>query len=162
MNPAREDGPAILPGSGEVHLPDPPPEEPLEPPRSGSDRTLLDDIEDLLLDAKTYVDAELSYQKSRASYVTGQLKKTVAFGAAAAFIGVLALIGLTIGLILCLAPLITIWGATVVVIGGMFLVVYLLLRRATRAWGEVMGAIHEDPPEDSGPAEASSAQSREA
>lgn len=137
----------MLPDSGEVHLPDPPdgeaaPEDGAPPP--GAERSLLDDLEDLLLDAKTYIDAELTYQKTRASFVTDRIKKTVVFAGAAAFIAVLALIGLTVGAILSLEPLIGPLAATIVVVGVMFLAVYLLLKRAGRFWGEMMDAVQED------------------
>lgn len=141
----------MLPDSGEVHLPEPPVEEPAPvvgdvPP--SDERSLLDDIEDLLLDAKTYIDAELTYQKTRARFITDRIKKAAVFAVAAAFIAVLALIGLTIGAILSLATVIGPLAATVVVVGVMFLAVYLLLKRAGRFWGEMMDAMQEDGSDD--------------
>lgn len=146
MRPQREEGPAILPDSGEVRLPDPPADEAVEA-RSAGSRSLVDDIEDLVLDAKTYFDAELSYQKTRASFVGACLKRTIAFGAAAALLAFFAAIGLTVGLIIALTPLITAWGATAVVVGLMLLAAFLLVRSAAANWGEMMGAIHEDEEE---------------
>lgn len=119
-------------------------------PPPGAERSLLDDIEDLLLDAKTYVDAELSYQKTRAKFVLDRLKKTIVFALAAAFIAMLALIGLTVGAILSLETLIGPLAATIVVVGVMFLAVYLLLKRAGRFWGEMMDAVQEDAADDAG------------
>ncbi len=132
-----------MPDDGEITLPDPP-DERAEQAASGESRSLIDDIEDLVLDAKTYFDAELTYQKTRASFVASQVKRIAAFGIAAALLAVLALIGLTVGLIIALTPLITGWGATAVVVGAMLFIIYLLVRRAGAAWSEIMNAIHED------------------
>lgn len=110
-------------------------------------RSLADDLEALVDDARIYIDAELSYQKTRAGFVADRLKKTILFGAVAAFLAVLALIGLTVGLIIALTPLITAWGATAVVVLGILLIAYLLVRKAGTAWNSMMGAMkeNEDP-----------------
>jgi hypothetical protein len=114
-------------------------------------RSLADDLEAMIEDARTYLDAELSYQKSRAGFVADRLKKTIAFGAVAAFLAVLALIGLTVGLIIALTPLITAWGATAVVVLGILLAAYLLLRKAGQAWNSLMDAMRsEKEPTDHG------------
>lgn len=107
-------------------------------------RSLVDNMEALLEDARIYIDAELSYQKTRAGFVADRLKKTVAFGAVAAFLAVLALIGLTVGLIIALTPLITAWGATAVVVLGILLFAYILVRKAAAAWKSLMGAMKEN------------------
>ena len=114
-------------------------------PDSGpaAERSLFDDLEALLTDAKTYVDAELSYQKSRAGFVANRLKVMVACGLVAAFLAVLALIGLTMGLIIALTPLITAWGATAVVVLSILLLAFVLVRRAAKAWKDLSGAISE-------------------
>lgn len=109
-------------------------------------RSLADDLEALVDDARTYLDAELSYQKTRAGFVANRLKKTIAFGVVAAFLAVLATIGLTVGLIIALTPLITAWGATAVVVLGLLLLAYLLVRKAGEAWQSMMGAMK--PEED--------------
>ncbi|MBH5322565.1 phage holin family protein [Aurantiacibacter sediminis] len=103
--------------------------------------SLFDDVEALIDDARTYVDAELSYQKTRASFVGNRVKKTIAFGIVAAFFAVLATIGLTVGLIIALTPLVTAWGATAIVVLAWLLVAYLLARKAGNAWGEASTAM---------------------
>jgi len=112
--------------------------------QSAATRSLADDLEALIEDARIYIDAELSYQKTRAGFVADRLKKTVAFGAVAAFLAVLALIGLTVGLIIALTPLITAWGATAVVVLAILLVAYILVRKAAAAWKSMMGAMKEN------------------
>lgn len=146
----REDGTEFLPDSDELTLPDPP-EDDASLAASGGTRSLVDDVSDLVLDAKTYLDAELSYQKTRATYVGDNLKRTIAFGLGAVFVGIFALIGLTVGLIIALTPLITAWGATAVVVGVMLLVVFVMLRKAGTAWGELMDAVHEGRPSEGQP-----------
>jgi hypothetical protein len=106
-------------------------------------RSLLDDLEDLLFDAGTWLDAELTYQKTRASFVVGSFKRTVLLGAVGAVFAVFAMVGLTVGLIIALTPLVTAWGATAIVAGGLFLAAYLAVRRAGSAWSDMMEAIHE-------------------
>ena len=108
-------------------------------------RSLFDDFEALLTDARTYVDAELNYQKSRAGFVANRLKLTVAFGVVAAFLAGLATVSLTVGLIIALTPIITAWGATAIVVLSLLFIAYLLVRRAARAWNDLSGAISPAP-----------------
>ncbi len=63
----------------------------------------------------------------------------------------LALIGLTMGMIIALTPLITAWGATAVVVLTLLLIAYLLVWRAGKAWNELTGAM--TPPADEPAAE---------
>ncbi|MWV28071.1 phage holin family protein [Aurantiacibacter rhizosphaerae] len=115
---------------------------PVDPP--AETRSLADDLGDLFEDARTYFDAEMSYQKSRAGFVANRLKKTIAFGAVAAYLAVLATIGLTVGLIIALTPLITAWGATALVVLVILLVAYLLVRKAASAWADIRAAMASD------------------
>ena len=117
---------------------------PDDQPSSGPNPSLLEIIEDLVADAKLYLEAELNYQKSRASFVTGQFGKTIAMALAALFIALLATIALTVGLVIALTPLITAWGATALVVILYLLLAYLLVRRAGAAWRAMMAAIRED------------------
>ncbi len=111
-------------------------------------RSLIDDLEDLVFDARTWLDAELTYQKTRASFIAACFKRTIALGVVAGMLGVLALIGLVVGLIIALTPLVTAWGATALVVGLLLLVVWLAVRSAGRAWRDMMQAIHEAPADD--------------
>lgn len=143
----EQDGLAPPIGSEEALTPDYPQDEAAPAADAPAEtRSLADDLEALIDDARLYFDAELSYQKSRAGFVADRLKKTIAFGAVAAFLAVLALIGLTVGLIIALAPLITAWGATAVVVVAILLVAYLLVRRAGKAWNSLMGVMKEEEP----------------
>lgn len=151
MAQLREDGLAPPPGPGdEINLPDPPGDRSAageDVPATGAQRSLLDDLEALIDDVRTYLDAELSYQKTRASFVSDRLKKAVVFGAGAAIIAFVALIGLIVGLIIALTPLLTGWGATAVVVGLMLVAAYILAKRAGRNWNSMMGVIRSDDPD---------------
>lgn len=111
---------------------------------SPSDGTLLDDIEALIADARNWADAELVYQKTRIAFVLASVKRTLAMGVAAAVLGLFALIGLTVGLVIALTPHVTAWGATALVAGGLGLGAFLCVRAASRAWGEAMGSVREE------------------
>jgi uncharacterized membrane protein YqjE len=113
-------------------------------PGDGEDaRSLLDDIGDLVGDAQTWFDAELGYQKVRAAFVGANLKQALVLGLAAAVLIVVAVMGLTFGLILALAPLVTTWGAMAIVVGTMLLVALLCGLSARKAGRAAMSAIRE-------------------
>lgn len=110
---------------------------------ANADRSLLDDIGNLVGDAQTWFDAELSYQKVRAAFVGASLKQTVVLGVAAVVLLLVAVLGLTFGLILALAPLVTAWGATAIVVGLLLLLALMCGRGASAAWRDVLGAVHD-------------------
>ncbi len=140
MTAPREEGPASQPEGGEPG--------PLAPDTDDNTRSLVDDIEDLVFDAKTYFDAELSYQKTRASFVGACVKRMLGLGVAALVLALFAFGGLVIGLIIALTPHLTAWGATAVVVGALLLIVVLLLWMAGKAWKDMMEAVNEgrEPP----------------
>ena len=82
-----------------------------------AEHSLTDDIASLYEDGKTYLESELTYQKTRAKFVADQGKQAAVLGVGALALLHLALVGLTIGLIIGLAPFITIWGSTALVVG---------------------------------------------
>lgn len=107
-------------------------------------RSLLEDLEYLIADARIWIDAEMSFQKSRAALVANRIKIVIAAFAVAALLAVLALIGLTVGLIIALTPLITAWGATAVVVVLLLLVAWFLVKRAALAIREIQAATRTD------------------
>ena len=113
-----------------------------------SDRSLLDDIEALVADAKTYFDAEVTYQKTRLSFVIDRLKSAAVYGTMGAIIGVVLLMAVAVGLIIALAPLITPWGATAVVAGLLALLLFLSLRKALSSWNSLMDAVQAGSEDD--------------
>ena len=105
------------------------------------ERSLLDDVEALIDDGKTYLEAELAYQKTRAAYVAAGAKNVALFGAVAAVFALLAAIGLTVGLIFALTPLITAWGATAVVVVLLLVGAWLCVRKVLAAIRRISGAM---------------------
>lgn len=97
-------------------------------PASGS--SLTDDLVALLDDGKTYFEAEKAYQKSRALYVADKGKHGVIQGLAAFALIHTALIGLVVGAVIGLAPILTIWGATALVVGVLLIAGVILARKA--------------------------------
>jgi hypothetical protein len=81
--------------------------------------SLSDDVRALIDDGKTYFEAELQFQKSRAAFIADRGRSGAIYGVAALLLVHLALVSLAIGLIFALTPLITAWGATAVVVGAL-------------------------------------------
>ena len=110
----------------------------------GDKRSVIDDIEALIDDARTYLDAELSYQKTRAAFVADCLKKGIGFILLALVIVFFAAIGLTVGLVIALTPILTAWGATALVVLVYVFAALLLARAAARAFKAIQMAINPD------------------
>lgn len=108
---------------------------------SAAARSLFEDVEVLIKDGKTYLEAELNFQKTRARFAADRLKWTVAFGSAALVFAFLAAIGLTVGLIIALIPLLTAWGATALVVLVLGAIAALAGRAALRRVKELAGAF---------------------
>jgi len=106
--------------------------------------SLADEIEALIEDGKTYIQAELSYQKTRAAFLADQAKATAVFGLAAAAFGSLALVGLTVGAIIALAPWLTAWGASALVVGLEAIAAILCARAAAKRWHSLLQVIQPD------------------
>ena len=107
-------------------------------------RSLRDDVEALIEDGKTYLETELVFQKTRAAFVADRAKGAVMYGAIAAFLAVLALIGLAVGLIIALAPLLTAWGSSAVVVGALLVGAFIFVRMASSRWNSLMSAIQAE------------------
>jgi Flp pilus assembly protein TadB len=105
--------------------------------------TLVDDVKALVEDGKTYLEAELQFQKSRAALAVDRGRSGAIYGVAAAAVLHLALIALVVGAIFALAPLITAWGATAVVVGLLLIAAVLLGLAAKRRFARLTSAIRE-------------------
>ena len=90
--------------------------EQLDPPAS-RERSLTDDLVALLDDGKTYVEAEVQYQKTRAAFALDRGKAGAAFGIVAFAFFHLALVALVVGTVFALIPLVGAWAATAIVVG---------------------------------------------
>ncbi len=106
--------------------------------------SLLEDVEALVEDGKTYVEAELNYQKARAGFAAGRGKWIAIFGVVALIALFLSAIALTLGLLVGLTTSLGIWGATAVVAGGWLLVVVLCVFGIVRSAKSISSAFKED------------------
>lgn len=94
---------------------------PLVTPSSSdaADRSLMEDLRQLVEDAKTLAEAELNYQKSRVAVAgTGVKGAAICISLVVALV-LLALVALTIGLLIALTPWLTAVGATAAVTLGL-------------------------------------------
>ncbi len=124
----------------DTDIPEPSDDTPITAP-ADDERSLLEDVEALIDDGKTYLEAELAFQKTRAGFVADRAKAAVVFGALAALLGFLALVGLTVGLIIALTPSLGPWIASALVVAMLLLCAGLSARMASRRWNSLMQAI---------------------
>jgi hypothetical protein len=86
-------------------------------PPDAAERSLSDDLTALFDDGKTYFEAELQYQKTRAAFALTEGRQGAVFGVVAVVVLHLALVALVIGVLIALGSEIGPWGATAVVVG---------------------------------------------
>lgn len=96
------------------------------------DESLGDEISALIDDGKTWAEAEIGYQKTRAALAAKRAGTAAGLFAGAAITLHIALLALAVGLVLALAPLITIWGAIAVVVGLLLILTGWLALKARR------------------------------
>lgn len=109
-----------------------------------ADRSLVDDVRQLVEDGRTLVEAELAYQKSRAM-VAGQAAKSVAgWSALALSLVFFALMALVLGLILVLTPLIGPLGAMLLVVAGLLILAAFAGWKAMRRWQRATAMLADE------------------
>ncbi|PKP89548.1 MAG: hypothetical protein CVT75_12910 [Alphaproteobacteria bacterium HGW-Alphaproteobacteria-14] len=84
---------------------------------SNSFESLRADITALVDDARTYAEAEIAFQKTRAGLAASKSVRALALVVLALVLLHIALIALAVGAVIALAPLVTIWGAIAIVVG---------------------------------------------
>lgn len=115
-----------------------------EQPGDAADRSLVDDVRQLVTDGRTLLEAELAYQKSRAA-VAGQGAKAVAgWGALALALVLFALMALTFGLVLGLASLVGPWWATLITVVVLLAGAALSGRIAARRWSATASKLSDE------------------
>lgn len=115
-----------------------------EPPvtdAAAEERSLIDDVEVLIEDGKTYLEAELNFQKTRAAFAGDRAKGVALYGLLGLMFAWMALIGLTIGLIFALTPSLGGWGATGVVVAAWLIIAGLALRAAAGRWRQLVASF---------------------
>lgn len=71
------------------------------------------------------------------------LKDVTLFGVAALVVAVFGLGALVVGLLMALTPIVTAWGATAIVAGGLFLIALALVLLAKARWTRTLAAISD-------------------
>jgi len=105
------------------------------------DIPLLDELRQFREDARTYAEAELAFQKSRAAILAAGARDVALLGVAGFVAVVFALVALTVGALLALTPLLGAWGATGAVTGVLVLAALIAVWLARRRWRGIMALL---------------------
>tara|TARA_B100000678_G_C18169471_1_gene486572 strand:+ start:440 stop:865 length:426 start_codon:yes stop_codon:yes gene_type:complete len=106
--------------------------------------SLFDDAYALYEDGRTYLEAEVAFQKSRATYAAHESKSGIVFAMAAMGLLHLALLGLVVGLIIALEPFLGAFGAMGVVVGALTVLGVLLALMARGRFKRITRAFEGD------------------
>ncbi|WP_374528616.1 phage holin family protein [Novosphingobium sp.] len=98
------------------------------------DRSLVDDVRQLVSDGKTLLEAELAYQKTRAAVAGAGAKGVAGWAALALALLFFTLMALVMGLLLALTPLLGGWGAMALVVLGLLAAAGLSGWAAAQRW----------------------------
>ncbi len=108
------------------------------------DESLVEELAALIDDGKTYAEAELAFQKARAGLAGRSIGVALGLAIVAIILLHIAFLALAVGLVIALAPLVSIWGAIAIVVGGILLLVGLLGYGAYSK-GKLLGALFAAP-----------------
>ena len=117
-------------------------------PVDPAQRSLVDDIRELADAGKGLAQAELAYQKARASFVGKSVRSIAVLAVLVLVLLFFALLSLTLGLILSLAPLLTPIGATAAVVAGFAISAVLGAMLALNHWQRVKEILREPGADD--------------
>ncbi|MBB3032970.1 phage holin family protein [Alteriqipengyuania lutimaris] len=106
--------------------------------------SLFDDAYALYEDGRTYVEAEVAFQKSRAGYASRETGSGVVFALGALAFLHLALIGLVVGLIIALTPIVGAFAATGIVVGTLLVLMAIVGLLARSRFKRVSRAFKGD------------------
>lgn len=110
-------------------------------PGSPAERSLVDDVHQLLDDGKTYVEAEMAYQTTRAQFVVDHLSQAALKGLIGAVFLVIALIALSVGVLIALQGLFGIWIAVAIVTAFWALAAGIMFHRMFRGFHQIKEAM---------------------
>lgn len=117
------------PGAGHADDAAPDPAGDIEAPQSGDgeiEDTLIEEASAIIDDARTYAEAEIAFQKTRAKLAGRLVGASAGLVIVALILLHIALLALAVGLVIALEPVVTIWGAIAIVVGGLLLITGLL------------------------------------
>ncbi|MEM1053529.1 MAG: phage holin family protein [Pseudomonadota bacterium] len=90
------------------------------------DPSVMEEAGALIDNARTYAEAELGFQKTRAAFAGRLIGISLGLGVVALILLHIAFLALAVGLVLAFEPVVGIWGAIGIVFGGLMLIVALL------------------------------------
>lgn len=99
---------------------------PSQPDDMPADDSIVQEMAALIDDGRTYAQAEIAFQKTRAKLAGRSVGIALACVIVALILLNIAFLALAVGLVIALAPLVTIWGAIGIVVGALLLLVALL------------------------------------
>jgi len=103
------------------------------PPRASDvaeERSLFDDVRDIVDDGRTLIEAELAYQSARVAYGWERFAGIAVLLLVALTGAFFAAVAIVVGLVIALTPLLTIWGALATVGIVLLLAAFLAFRTA--------------------------------
>jgi len=109
-------------------------------PGADSLSALREEIAVLIEDARTYAEAEVAFQKTRAAIAGKTAGRALVLLVLALVLLHIALIALAVGAVIALTPLVSVWGAIAIVVGAMLAGVAGLVLAARRD-GLLLGAL---------------------
>lgn len=112
----------------------------------GEDHSLIADLDALLTDGKTYLEAELTYQKSRIAFSGSRVKWAFIYGAASFGFLHMALIAFVVGLVIAMTPLVGPWIAIAIVVGMLLVGAFVFIRRLRNRLREIRAVFEEGHP----------------
>lgn len=115
-----------------------------DPSTSDAERSLVDDVQQLVTDGKALLEAEIAYQKSRAAVASQGVKAVAGWGALALALVFFALMALIMGLVLGLAELVGPWWATLIAFAAILAAAGISALIAARRWQAVALRISDD------------------
>lgn len=95
-------------------------------PPPSFDESIVEELGALIDDGRTYAQAEIAFQKTRAALAGKSVGLASLYVVLALILLNIAFLALAVGLVIALQPIVTIWGAIAIVVGALFLIVTLL------------------------------------
>lgn len=111
------------------------------------DASLREDLRLLAADAKSFVTAELAYQKVRAGYASGKAKTIALLGVVALVFVFFAVMAAVVGTVIALGPVLGEWGAMAAVTGGLLLITIICVLVALHHLGQMKAILSEGGPD---------------
>jgi len=110
-------------------------------PDDGGISGVIGDLRRLADEARTFAEAEVAYQSSRAKVAGAAAGRIAMLGAVAAVLAVFALFALVMGVLLGLAALVGAWAATGIVVGALVVLALGCVIAARAKWRRTIALI---------------------